>query len=67
MTRQMGADTAQGFTDRHEYGEAGEPPDEFNMDITNNEIGRQIGQGTGSVYNACVAAAADGELVSLQN
>lgn len=66
MTRDMGADTAQGFTDRHELGEAGEPQDEFNMDMTNNGIGRQVGQGPDSIYNTCLADAANGVLVSLQ-
>lgn len=65
MTRQMGYDTAKGFGDRHEYG-AAEPEDERNMDLTNNEIGRQVGLGQGSIYNPCVQYAQNGVLVSLQ-
>jgi hypothetical protein len=66
MTRHMGPDTAEGFGDRHEYGEV-EPEFERSMDLTNNEIGRQVGMGQGSVYNRCLEDARNGVLVAFEN
>lgn len=63
---ETGADTARGFTDRHEASEgSGEPQVEADMDQFNNEAGRKIGMDSSSyqdVHNRCVDAMSNGKL-----
>lgn len=64
MTEEFGYDTSKGFGDRHENSDA-QPNDEKEMDLYNNEIGRQIGVNESDVYGSCKTAMEEGRLTWL--
>jgi hypothetical protein len=64
MTQRFGYGTARGFGDRHED-EPSQPANEKNMDLHNNEKGRQWAWASGGLWNRCVSGVNNGELKRL--
>lgn len=64
MTEAFGAETAQGFGDRHEYNDSQDPA-EAQMDLYNNAVGRQIAVNGKNPYDGCLNAMLNNELAGM--
>jgi hypothetical protein len=68
MTHRIGVEQAKAVADAHED-KPGQPPAERDMDLHNNQVGRNIGESSGSQENSrgvCVSAALNGSLKTLK-
>lgn len=69
MTTEFGPGTAEAFGTRHENAEDGEEPSaERDMDLHNNEVGREIGlSDPNNTWGKCLDAVNSGQLTRLEN